>query len=233
LSRVWCSSVNNFEFSSVNRNVREALHSKCTRALTFEGVKYYNAFVFVTQSLRATLHSTLHGTEEKMESSREIDRAPRLGCGGGGIGVEREWDSFPLFPKNFRHHTLSPQPPEGGGAEGVTLTLAEDYLTAKNNQSSWRHEFARDVCAALRCNRSRFQSSYVGMRSGSILASFNLLPGAHGDTDLRNSRNLASELALQVHDACSPLRCYKLLQIVTNCYKFSKASSLVLKSCSL
>ena len=134
--------------------------------------------------------------------------------------MERERDSSPLFPKNFWHHTLSPQPPEGEGAEGVTLTLAEDYLTAKNNESSWRHEFSRDVCAALRCNPSRFQ--YVGMRSGSILASFasfNLLPGAHGDTDLRNSRNLACELALQVHDACSPLRCYKLLQIATSSQK--------------
>ena len=170
--------------------------------------------------MQSTLHSTLNGTEEQVESSREIDRAPRLGCGRGEIGVERERDSSPLFPKNFRHHTLSPQPPEGEGAEGVTLTLAEDYLTAKNNESSWRHEFSRDVCAALRCNPSRFQ--YVGMRSGSILASFasfNLLPGAHGDTDLRNSRNLASELALQVHDACSPLRCYKLLQIATSSQK--------------
>ena len=100
---------------------------------------------------------------------------------------------------------------EGGGAEGVTLTLAEDYLTAKTHERTWRHEFARDVCAALRCNPSRFQ--YVGMRSGSILASFNLLPVAPGDTDKRNARNLASELVLQVPDVCSPLRCYKLLLV--------------------
>jgi hypothetical protein len=100
---------------------------------------------------------------------------------------------------------------EGGGAEGVTLTLAEDYLTAKTHERTWRHEFARDVCAALRCNPSRFQ--YVGMRSGSILASFNLLPVAPGDTDKRSARNLASELVLQVPDVCSLLRCYKLLLV--------------------
>jgi hypothetical protein len=105
----------------------------------------------------------------------------------------------------------------GGGAEGVTLTLAEDYLTAKTHERTWRRDFARDVCAALRCNPSRFQ--YVGMRSGSILASFNLLPVAPGDTDKRNARNLASELVLQVPDVCSPLRCYKLLQIATSSQK--------------
>ena len=95
-------------------------------------------------------------------------------------------------------------PPHLSAAEGVTLTLAEDYLTAKNREGTWRHELARDICAALRCNPSRFQ--YVGMRSGSILASFNLLPVAPGDADKRTARNLASELALQVYDVYSPLR---------------------------
>jgi len=98
----------------------------------------------------------------------------------------------------------SQNPPHLFTAEGVTLTLAEDYLTVKNREGTWRHELARDVCAALRCNTSRFQ--YVGMRSGSILASFNLLPVAPGDADKRTARNLASELALQVHDVSSPLR---------------------------
>ena len=95
-------------------------------------------------------------------------------------------------------------PPHLSAAEGVTLTLAEDYRTAKNREGTWRHELARDVCAALRCNPSRFQ--YVGMRSGSIQASFNLLPVSPGDADKRTARNLASELALQVYDVSSPLR---------------------------
>ena len=64
----------------------------------------------------------------------------------------------------------SQNPPHLFTAEGVTLTLAEDYLTAKKDERTWRHEFARDVCAALRCNPCRFQ--YVGMRSGSVLARY-------------------------------------------------------------
>ena len=98
----------------------------------------------------------------------------------------------------------SQNPPYLFTAEGVTLTLAEDYLTVKNREGTWRHGLARDVCAALRCNPSRFQ--YVGIRSGSILASFNLLPVAPGDADKRTARDLASELALQVYDVSSPLR---------------------------
>jgi len=107
-------------------------------------------------------------------------------------------------PGNGTFCLESQNPPHLFTAQGVTLTLAEDYLTAKNREGIWRYELARDVCAALRCNPSRFQ--YVGMRSGSILASFNLLPAAPGDADKRNARNLASELALQVYDVSSPLR---------------------------
>jgi hypothetical protein len=107
-------------------------------------------------------------------------------------------------PGNGTFCLESQDPPHLFTAEGVTLTLAEDYLTAKNREGTWRCELARDVCAALRCNPSRFQ--YVGMRSGSILASFNLLPVAPGDADKRSARNLASELALQVYDVSSLLR---------------------------
>jgi hypothetical protein len=89
-------------------------------------------------------------------------------------------------------------------AAGVTLTLAEDYETAKKREGTWQHELARDVSAALLCSASRFE--YVGMQSGSILASFNLLPAALGDTDKRTALNLFHELNLQVFDASSRLR---------------------------
>lgn len=90
------------------------------------------------------------------------------------------------------------------GAEGVTLTIDQDYQSAKNRESAWSQEFSRDVCGALRCNPARFE--YVGMRSGSILVTFNILPTNGLDGDNRTARNLASELTLQVYDPNSPLK---------------------------
>jgi len=88
--------------------------------------------------------------------------------------------------------------------QGVTLTVDQDYLAAKHNEQVWQSELARDVCQALRCNPARFH--YVGMRQGSVLATYNVLPPAEGEPDQRTARNLASELTLQVYDAKSPLK---------------------------
>jgi len=90
--------------------------------------------------------------------------------------------------------------------EGVTMTLEDDYLTVKNRESTWHKELGRDVCHALRCEPGRFE--YVGTCpwSGSVLATFNLLPPQVSDADKRTARNLASELTLQIYAANSPLK---------------------------
>jgi hypothetical protein len=135
----------------------------------------------------------VHKTPSRLRLQVRIGRGTVIDLASGGVHNGRNGAA-----------AVAQGPPHLSAAEGVTLTLAEDYLTAKNREGTWRHELAQDVCAALRCTPSRFQ--YVGMRSGSILASFNLLPAAPGDGDKRTARNLASELALQVYDVYSPLR---------------------------
>lgn len=92
--------------------------------------------------------------------------------------------------------------------QGVTLTVDQDYLAAKHNEQVWQSELARDVCQALRCNPACFR--YVGMRQGSVLATYNVIPPAQGEPDQRTARNLASELTLQVYDAKSPLKMFPM-----------------------
>ena len=90
--------------------------------------------------------------------------------------------------------------------EGVTLTVDQDYAHAKHNEQVWQSELKRDVCKALRCDPARFQ--YVGLRQGSVLAIYNVLPPGGGDADQRTARNLVSELTLQAYDAKSPLKTF-------------------------
>jgi hypothetical protein len=103
--------------------------------------------------------------------------------------LKKAWERWETHLEDMELQRLDSCEVRREQAEGAHVTaqeLAQQQLKKEEEATKEKgHEFARDVCVAP------------------------------GDSDKRNARNLASELALQGHDACSPLRCYKFLQVCT------------------